>query len=118
MIDFDALVLGPCMTAFGEPIQFMPLQAPAFTITAVYTDKYQESKFVGGDEVVDTKTMLGCQASQFPADLPVVGDQFLIRGRLWQTLEVIEDGHGHIRLHIGFADDQQALLPELPPAYT
>jgi hypothetical protein len=116
MIDFDALVVGPCAATFGEPVTFMPAEGPPFPITAIYTDRFQESKFEGGDEVVTARTMLGCQDSQFGANQPQQDDLFRVRGRLWRAADVLPDGHGHTRIHIMLASDQEADLPEAPPA--
>jgi hypothetical protein len=117
-LDFDALVVGPCMQAFGEPFDFLPQRGRAVPgLIGVYTDKYVETTFTGGDEVTDTKTALGIQASQFPAALPAQNDRLRIRGRLWRIAEALEDGHGHILLHIVLASDVMATLPEAPPVY-
>ena len=124
MIDWDRLVVGPCMRVFGDAdatgagtITFMPATGPDLTITAVFTEhaKRQAGKDGAPDEVEELTT-LGCQESQFGGAPPEVDDQFLIRGRLWRAAEVVPDGHGHILVHIMLADDSQANIP-LNPAY-
>jgi hypothetical protein len=105
------------MASFGEPVMFIPARGVSSPINAVFTERYAESKFVGGDEIVDVKTMLGCQASQFPAALPLQNDRMSIRGRLWRITKVIEDGHGHIDCYLVLANNAAVTAPETPPDY-
>lgn len=118
MLNFDALVVGACMQAFGEPVIFQPRRGAPVPITAVFDENLKISTFVGGDEVVETKSMLGCQASQFPGTIPQQNDRFLIEGRLWRAIDVLTDGHGHISIHVGLASDQQVNITPIPPVTT
>ncbi len=118
MIDFDKLVVGPCMGTFGEPVLFQPKNGQPVSITAIFQERQLVTRFSGGDEVQDEKTILGVQASQFPNATPEQGDILIIRNRLWQVRDALADGVGHIDLEISLADDNQANLTPSQPTYS
>lgn len=78
-IDFDALVLGPCMATFGEPITVDPLasqpgQAP-YQSTGIFSSRSYEVSLPDGSLMMTQITTLGVQLSQFvipPAERDVI----------------------------------------------
>ena len=127
MIDLGGLVLSACMDSgiFGEPIVFQPAQGPVVTLattgkplTGIFRERATTTSIVDGDEITETKSMLGVQASQFPGATPVQNDTIVIRGRYWRVVEPIPDGMGHIAIHVMLASDAQAALPPAPPTFT
>ncbi len=100
MLDFDALVLGPAMAAFGEPVSYAPGHAAPFTVQAVFDEAYAEVKFEGDAPIATTRPMLGVQASAFPGLPPCAGELFTVRGQVWHVAEVHPDGRGHLKIYL------------------
>ncbi len=98
MIDFDTLVIGECMTAFGEPVRYSPAEGVAFDILGVFDPAYLEQApidMLDGSAVVNTQPMLGVQLSAFPVQ--PAEDHVLTIGRTGQSYQVRKveaDGHG------------------------
>ena len=107
------------MKAFGEPVIFSPVAGPDVAITAVFTDSDRLEKWSDGEKVIEECTSLGCQESQFITSpygaVPEENDLFTARGRLWRAVEVMTDGHGHVKIHIMLASNDQANMPLTPP---
>lgn len=103
MIDFDALVLGPCVTAFGEEVTFTPAIGPEITVSGIFDKAYQRVEFQGDVPVTTTGPMLGCQASSFTGDIPVQDDIFTIRGIDYRVVDVAADGQGHLNIQLMLA---------------
>ena len=117
MIDFDTLVLGPCMATFGEPIRYRTIalpEAPAITalITGVFdepnVDQFSLEGFTPG-VVVNTKPLLGVQLSQLAAfGIVPAQDDMLTRvatGNTYQVSKVRQDSHGGASLELNNAFD-------------
>jgi len=112
-IDWDADVLGPVMSIFGEgttgvpaslPI-YRPRSAGPFTLTdAVFDAQYQRLVPQGdGSEISTSSPALGVRAAVFTAagrPLPAQGDRVLIpsTGKLYKVVDIQPDSHGHIVL--------------------
>lgn len=100
-INWDALVIGPTMTVFGEPITYTRSYGKPITITGVFDDAYlAEAMFEDGTTgVTELSAVLGVQLSQFscqpePNDLVTVqrtGARFIVR-------EMRNDSHGWAKL--------------------
>lgn len=109
MIDWDVLVIGPCMTAFGEAVAYVGT-AGACTITGIFDEAYveiaplgrgdgfAESQGWGSPGAITTESpVLGVQLSQFPSP-PAQGDTATIRGHGYVVKDVRLDGRGAAKL--------------------
>ncbi|RAI34768.1 head-tail joining protein, partial [Rhodoplanes roseus] len=96
--DFDALVLGPTMAAFGRPVEVRPIKsrpgAPAYRARGIWSSKPVDVAMLG-DGVLSSQThTLGIRSSEHPAPLQQ-GDRIDIpaHGSLPRVgLCVVEDG--------------------------
>ncbi|MBU6246464.1 MAG: hypothetical protein KGN77_01810 [Xanthomonadaceae bacterium] len=102
-IDFDTLVLGPCMDAFGEPVVWMPAVGGASVSTTGVFDAFYKEIAEAGAEVgtAITRTFLGVRASSLPS-LPVENDTFFLpnRNATYIVSEADSDGIGHLRIFL------------------
>src|ERR1700722_5878476 len=112
MIDFDTLVIGPCLATFGEPVTYF--STAVLQITGVFDEAYtevtplgrggmaSESLSLGYPGSITTEMpVLGIQLSQFPAaNQPQQDDSLLIQrtGTTYVVKEVRLDGHGGAKL--------------------
>lgn len=104
MLDFDATVLAACDEAFGEPVEYRPGDGPPVTVTGIFFDAFRSVRFDPATEaMVSTQhPLLCCRASAF-ARLPVQGELFLIRGRLYAIRDANPDGEGSVAFPLGAA---------------
>lgn len=93
MIAWDALVLGPLQSTFGEPVTFLPASGGSFAVNGIFDEAYREVDLAGGVAVTTEHPVLGIRTSAFQV-LPKQGDQFTIRGANYTVREVQVDGHG------------------------
>jgi hypothetical protein len=115
MIDFDATVLAACSAAFGETVQYYTAQTGPFAVSGIFNDRYQQTKFEDGIEIVDTAIVLGIRAAQFPVQ-PVQGDHFFIRNVLYRISDPVEpDGLGDLKIRLTAASNEDAARLRLPP---
>jgi hypothetical protein len=112
MIDWDALVVGPLVQAFGEPIAYQPAAGGAsFALTAVFDDAYL-ALMLGQDgdpEIVTIDPVCGVQLSQFTAAgraLPTQDDRLTVSrvGKTFMVANVEPDGKGHAKLRLTRCD--------------
>ena len=103
MINWNALVVGPMMDTFGQPVSYTPAGGQAVPITAT---------FVGASLVVDPLIQpgavthaprLGVQVSQLPAGWDAEnaeGDTFTViaTGKNYRVTVGKADGRGHAML--------------------
>lgn len=101
MVDWDAVVVGPLMRVFGEPVNYTPQDAPAFQIAGVFDDAYlKEHLFDDATTGVTTvSACLGVQLSQFGV-APAQNDALLVvrTGASYLVREVRVDSRGGARL--------------------
>ena len=107
MIDFDALVVGPTVAVFGEPVLYQPLGAVPYLITAVFDEAYLEQYALDTlmpGNVSNGRPMLGVQLSQFVRP-PLQDDTALVvrTGVTYWVNEVRPDSHGGARLLLNLA---------------
>lgn len=104
MIDWDTLVLGPCVAQFGESVTYAYANGTTLTITGVYDEQYAAIDAVDGQAITSTKPVVGVQLSQLPA-LPQQGDTLTIvrTGDVFAIREVRPDGHGWAKLMLNLA---------------
>ena len=103
-IDWDALVLAPLHTAFGETISYQSSRTGLglfFTLTdAVFDRGYvQVGTDAGGVPVTAWSTFVGIRLASCPAGFtPLDGDRITARGAIWQIVDEQPDGKGNIML--------------------
>lgn len=104
MIDFDTLVLGPCLSAFGQ-ITLYTAPGQSFDLPGIFDRYHAEITFdAGGVPVSTQRPMLGVRESDFPFGLlPAQGDTVLIDGTVYLVTDTQPDGHGHILLPLKLA---------------
>ncbi len=117
MIDFDTLVLGPCMGIFGEQIRCRTVALPGEpSVTAFIEGVFDEPNVEQFDldgfkpgNIINTMPLLGVQMSQFlPYFIQPAQDDVLTRvatGKVYQVAAVREDGLGGAVLELTNASD-------------
>jgi hypothetical protein len=101
-VNWDSLVHGPVMEAFGEAALYMPKAGGVpFAITGVFDEAYAEVQELGDQAVSSASPVLGVQLSQFPAP-PKVKDKVtvLTSGTVYVVSVVEPDGHGWAKLFL------------------
>ena len=102
MIDFDKLVLAPCMKAFSEPVIVDPVrsrpgEAPYETF-GVYTSVSNEVMLDDGTVLSSQITTLGFQLSALPTTIhPVNRDKVMVRGKTYFMVQPKYDGQGGLQ---------------------
>lgn len=114
MIDWGAVVLGPCMAIFGEPVTYTPAGGQDQQITGVFDRAYLEMLPLGGGRgmeplgfgsggnITAARPVLGVQLSQFAAP-PKQNDRLVVHGITYSVAEVQDDGHGWAKLRLNKA---------------
>ena len=103
-VDWDALVLGPCLDTFGVPATYMPLRGASFSITGVF-DRYHVEVTLDPAQGVPVSTLrpiIGVRDSVF-ATQPAQGDKVLVAGATFEVIDTQPDGHGHTILKLKIA---------------
>ena len=98
MIDFGALVLGPAMTAFAQPIMVTPTKsqpgAPAYAARGSYSSKPVMIPLEGSDDFHRSQQIaLGISLSEF-AVRPKQGDAIVMAQGAFEIYDVELDGQG------------------------
>ena len=118
MIDFDRYVLQAALATFGETVIYLNATQQPVSMQAVFDDRFRETTFRDGVEVVETRPVLGMRAANFPVgQLPAQGELFQVQGRYYVISSPVEpDGHGHVKIPLRFATDIEAQrLPVVTP---
>ncbi len=105
MIDIDLTVLAACDEAFGEPVEYRPGDGPPIkNIPGIFFDAFRFVRFDPATEamVSTTHPLVACRASYFPR-MPVQGELFVIRGRLYAIRDANPDGEGGVAFPLGLA---------------
>lgn len=108
MIDWDALVVGPCMEAFGEkpeqrPSYVSPTGGVPVFFDAVFDDGYLGVVMgEGGPEIASIEPVLGVRLVQFPAGHPAQGGQVIVPrvAKTYRIANVEPDGKGWALLRL------------------
>ena len=115
MIDWDAAVIGPTNSVFGEPILYWPSivsaiysAGVALPINGVFDEGYTPVTLVEDPAVSSTHPVLGVQLSQLPAAFDPINaqeDRFtVVRTGLTYIVKAGKpDGHGWARLDANLA---------------
>ncbi len=104
MIDFDATALAACDEAFGESVEYRPGDGPPIAVQGIFSEAFRSIHFDPATEAtISTQhPLLSCRARFFPR-LPVQGELFLIRGRLYAIRDANPDGEGSVAFPLGDA---------------
>jgi hypothetical protein len=117
VIDWDAFVLGPTISVFGQAALYQPMtpqyaggplvpKGSALSIVGVFDEGYQEidplatGDLIGRNSyVTSARPVLGVRLSQMPL-YPMQGDRLAIvlTSQAFVVGEVQPDGHGHALL--------------------
>lgn len=101
-IDWNAVVIGPLIGVFGEPVVYMPFAGgAAFQISGVFDDAYlKEVLFEDASTgVTEVHAVLGVQLPQF-ASPPIQNDQLSVASvnTTYVVRDVRPDGRGGAKL--------------------
>ena len=104
MVDWDALVIGPVMTVFGQAVDYTPDGGITVRLTdAVFDDGFYPVDPIGQPGVMSTQPRLGVRIASMPAGWDAInaeGDIFTVvaTGKTYRVREGQPDSHGHARL--------------------
>ena len=99
-IDFDALVLGPCMDSFGQPVTYVPGAGAPVAMVGIFDRAHTETDYEGDPPTIERRPVLGCRAAAFPERDPAENEQFIIAGLYWAVKRVLPDGRGHLKIYL------------------
>jgi len=109
MIDWDALVVGPCVAVFGQQAPdgsgtptYMPVTGRPFLINGVFDNGVVPIELNDpSSDIFTTKPVLGCRASDFPAEA-APNDQVFIpsENQTYVVRAVTYDSHGGVLLNL------------------
>lgn len=99
MLDWDALVLGPCLAQFAEAVTYTYANGFPIQIAGVFDEQYTAVDMLDGQGVTSAMPVLGVQLSQFVTP-PQQGDALTIvrTSETFLVKEVRPDGHGWAKL--------------------
>jgi hypothetical protein len=101
MINWDAVVIGPLMGVFGEPVIYTPFGGAAFQITGVFDDAYLAVVVLddGTAGLTELSAVIGVQLSQFAVP-PAQNGRLVVKrtGAKFIVREVRNDSHGWAKL--------------------
>ncbi|MDE8344637.1 MAG: major capsid protein [Acidocella sp.] len=103
MINFDALVLGPCVAAFGVPVTYMPLRAAQLTLSGIFNrfSVHDQLDAAAGVFVTVRKATLMLRLSDMNGIDPCQGDQVVVDNLTWVVADPPEkDGFGQVFLRL------------------
>ncbi|WP_086650866.1 head-tail joining protein [Acetobacter cibinongensis] len=116
-VDFDKLVLAPCVSVFGEAMQWLSsaMGAPK-PITGIFDEGYKASSLDEASGLTPTYTTsadarVGIRLSDFLPDAPAQGDIFIIRNKQYRVREIQPDSHGGADILLNKADAENGALP-------
>lgn len=104
-VDFDALVLAPCIATYGEAVVYTPQGHAAFGLSGVFDSAHSTIDFTEGAPVSTMTPVLGVRLADFPPSIaPLQGDgPVLCRGVAYLVADVEPDGHGGAKLILKLA---------------
>ncbi len=93
------LVLGNCMTTFGEDIIYTPKGQPAVNMIGIFDGLYESVDPNTNTIVTSEQPIVGIRDSDL-GQTPRQDDQVLARGVLYRVKEVQTDGQGGSKLYL------------------
>lgn len=108
MIDFSALVLGPAMAAFAQPITVTPVVsqpgAAAYQARGSFNFKPVEFQLENGTFHSTNQPALGVRLCDFPV-APKQGDTIVMAQGAFFVADVVPDGQGGADIMLRDTDD-------------
>src|SRR5690606_37522085 len=101
-------VLGAANTHFGEAITYTPAAAPAnfVALEGVFNEVWRQVE-PDGAIVSTNQPNIGVRLIDFPAEKPIEGDTFLIRGRTYKVVDPQEDGEGGLKILLHLVEEAE-----------
>jgi hypothetical protein len=100
-VNWNAEVIGPLMSVFGEAVTYRPFAGGSFQITGVFDNAYlKEVMFEDASSgATEVSAVLGVQLSQFPS-IPMQNDQLSVASAntTYVVREVRTDSRGGAKL--------------------
>lgn len=93
------VVLGHCLTSFGEDIVYRPKNQAAVNMTGIFDELYEAVDPNTNAIVTSRQPILGIRDSDL-GKTPRQDDQVFVRGILYRVKEVESDGQGGSRLYL------------------
>ena len=93
------LVLGNCLTTFGEDIVYTPKGQPAVNMTGIFDDLYESVDPNTNAIITSQQPIVGIKDADL-GQTPRQDDQVFVRGILYRVKEVQTDGQGGSRLFL------------------
>lgn len=102
-IDFDTLLHGPVMRAFGESarVLYTPAGGETIAVDGIFDEGARPVRLVDDPDVNEVAPLLGIQLSQFPAGFNprnAKDDTFVVRGVTYVVTDGKPDSHGWAQL--------------------
>lgn len=109
VIDFDKLVLNPCVHSFGRTITYVYQSGNSIQAYGIFDNVTRlldpiNGLDAGSSGVVATRVMVGVRLSDFP-QTPQMGDHIIIEDQKFYIQEVQVDGQGGGHLVLNRAED-------------
>lgn len=103
MIDWDAIVTGPCVAVFGEDVNYTPAGGDTVTIQLVYDEGNKDIVLADGTTFNQSHPVVSGSLSVFPVP-PQQGDTLVVfrTGEAFVVKDVNEDGKGSVALPLNF----------------
>jgi hypothetical protein len=99
-IDFDALVIKPCVSIFGEPIIYTAVGSlNPLSINGVFDPANHDIVINEGVPMTMLRPVLGVYVADFPSP-PQQNDICVVRGVTYTVREPIFDGRGNCKLYL------------------
>jgi hypothetical protein len=105
-LNFDKLVLGPCVSAFGRRVTYRPLaSAPgvaAFAVSGIFEAEHEMIERRDGADHSSVAPVLAVRLSAFAVP-PRAGDEIVIGAETYQVWDPRPDGEGKLDLILRLA---------------
>lgn len=105
MIDWQSVVVGPCLAVFGEPATYSARAwSMEFEVSVVFDDAFKVVTMSSdGSDVLSTFPAAGVNLADFPL-MPAQGDLLtrISNGKVYTVREVRADSHGGAMLILNF----------------
>ncbi len=103
MVDWDSLLHGPIMGAFGESarVQYTPAGGSTFVVDGIFDEAERPVQMLDAPDINEVSPLLGVRLSQFPAGFDArnaKGDTFVVRGVTYVVKNGKPDSHGWAQL--------------------
>lgn len=116
-VDFDKLVLAPCVSVFGEAMQWqsaamgMPKPVSGIFDEGCKASSLDQAAGISPTHTTSADARVGVRLSEFLPCVPMQGDLFIIRQKQYRVREVQPDSHGGADILLNKADAENGPLP-------